>query len=99
MKVGTGSAKIGGEPLPLTPLIGRTGLLFRASDAVLHGTLSRASGRYGTKLRVPLIDPSLPLSDIRLTFKRSTLFTKRGCPLPFKLVAGSRVLTATASCT
>jgi len=98
LRVGTGSVKIGGEPLPLTPLIGPGGLIFRASDAVFHGKLSRASGRYGFKLRVPLLDPGPALSDIRLSFKRSTLFTTRGCPLPFKLVAGERVLTVTASC-
>jgi hypothetical protein len=98
-RLGTGSVKIGGEPLPMNPLMGRAGLIFQASDAVLHGKLSPATGRYGTKLRVPLLDPALTLSDIRLTFKRSTLFVTRACPLPFKLVAGSRVLTATASCT
>ena len=98
-RVGTGRVSIGGEPLPMTPLIGAGGLIFQASDAVFHGKLSRASGRYGTKLRVPLLDPGPVLSDIRLSFKRSTLFTTRGCPLPFKVVAGRQVLTATASCT
>ena len=97
-RVGTGRVSIGGEPLPMTPLIGGGGLIFQASDAVFHGKLSRASGRYSSKLRVPLLDPGPTLSDIRLSFKRSTLLTTRGCPLPFKVVAGSRVLTATASC-
>jgi hypothetical protein len=98
-RIGSGRVTIGGEPLPLTPLIGAGGLIFQASDAVFHGKLSRASGRYGSKLRVPLLDPGPALSDIRLSFKRSSLFTTRGCPLPFKLVAGDLTLTATASCT
>jgi hypothetical protein len=99
LRVGTGSVRIGGERLPMTPFIGTGGLVFQASDAVFHGKLSRASGRYGTKLRVPLLDPGPTLSDIRLSFKRSSLFTTRGCPLPFKVVAGKLQLTATASCT
>jgi hypothetical protein len=98
-RIGSGRVTIDGEPLAMTPLIGASGLIFQASDAVFHGKLSRGSGRYGTKLRVPLLDPGPALSDIRLSFKRSTLFTARGCPLPFKVVAGGLTLTTSASCT
>src|SRR5262245_11553776 len=97
-RIGTGSVKIGGERLPMTPFVGRGRLIFQASDAVFHGKLSLASGRYGMKLRVPLLNPGPTLSDIRISFKRSTLFTATGCPLPFKLVAGKQVLKSSASC-
>ena len=99
MKAGTGSVTIGGEPLALTPLVGTDDLIFKASDAVLHGKLSQAAGRYTAKMRVALPDAMQTLSAIKLSFKRTTLFASRGCPLPFKVTAGTRVLTAKASCT
>ena len=99
MKAGTGSVTVGGEPLALTPLIGADDLIFRSSDAVLHGTLSQAAGRYTAKMRIALPEAMRTLSAVKLSFKRTTLFATRGCPLPFKVTAGKRVLTAKASCT
>src|SRR5262245_13654251 len=99
MKAGTGSVKIGGEPLPLTPFVGVKDLLFQASDAVLHGKLSQAAGRYTAKMRVAIPDPMQTFSDITLNFKKTTLFATRGCPLPFKVTVGPKVLIAKASCT
>src|SRR5262245_60825343 len=77
-RVGTGRVTIGGESLPLTPLIGRGGLIFQASDAVFHGKLSRASGRYGSKLRGPLLNPGPTLSDIH---RRSSSWRASRCSL------------------
>ena len=97
-KAGTGSITVAEQQLPLTPLVGAKDLIFKGGDTVLHGALSQAKGRYTAKMRIALPDPMRPFTALNLTMKRAGLFATRGCPLPFKVTAGSRILTAKARC-
>ena len=101
-RAGSGSATAGGNPVALTPLIGADDLIFKGPETVLHGALSQASGRYTAKMRIALPEALRPLSSLVLSIGRTkgaaSLFATRGCPLPFKVKAGARILTAAAKC-
>jgi hypothetical protein len=53
-------------------------------------------------MRIALPDALRPLSSLELSMERTkgaaSLFATRGCPLPFKVKAGARVLTAAERC-
>jgi hypothetical protein len=107
-EAGTGTAIGNGTVFSLTPLVGAKDLLFRLggqSSGVLHGKLSQASGPYTAKMRLALPQGMRPLTSLRLAIKRTaggaSLFSTRGCPLPFKVQlngAKTTTLTAKAAC-
>ena len=64
--------------------------------------VSVTPSKAGTEAKPRAAKPLRPLSSLELSIERTkgaaSLFATRGCPLPFKVKAGARILTAAARC-